>query len=178
MMQQHVVWRRNALQILALVAFSSLVLSACETIKNPFPRKSNPPAELGASEPAPSPAPAQGVEAAPVPQGLALSSQQRFSDIPLPQGVKEDSEKTFVYEDKALQVGRMVYTTRSSVNDLANFYIRECPAADWQLQNVIQADGAELLFSKPSKRLKIVIRNHGTTAGRELILTMTPESPK
>jgi len=113
---------------------------------------------------------------APPPEpGLALSASQRFTDVPLPQGVTEDFEKTFVYEDANIQIGRMVYTTKASVNELAQFYIRECPTADWKLQNVIQADGADLLFLKAKKRLEVTVRDLGITKGRQLILIVTPE---
>jgi hypothetical protein len=120
-------------------------------------------------------APPSATSAPPPEPGLALSASQRFADVPLPQKVTEDFEKTFVYEDANTQIGRMVYTTKSSVNELAQFYIRECPTADWKLQNLIQADGADLLFLKANKRLKVTIRDLGITKGRQLVLTVTPE---
>ncbi|MCC6491164.1 MAG: hypothetical protein IT364_26990 [Candidatus Hydrogenedentes bacterium] len=149
------------------------VLSGCQT-GNPFAKSSTPPpAEL--MEPADTAPPTAEPYTAPPETGLALSPSQRFADVPLPQGAKEDPEKTFVYEDKTVQVGRMVYTSKASLNELAQFYIRECPAADWKLQNVIQADGADLLFLKAGKRLKVNVRDLGITKGRQLILTVTPE---
>lgn len=173
-MMRHVTFVRNNIPlpwIGVLVACGCLV-TACQT-GNPFAKSSTPPpAELVDSDTAP---PTNNYAAPPPEPGLPLSASQRFSDIPLPQGVKEDIEKTFVYEDKNLQIGRMVYTTKSSVNDLAQFYIRECPAADWKLQNIIQADGADLLFLKEGKRLKITVRDLGITKGRQLVITVTPE---
>jgi len=172
-------WKHDALMgrlyfsAAVTIAVCACLLSGCQT-GNPFAKSSTPPpAEL--LEPADTAPPTAEPYTAPPEAGLALSPSQRFADVPLPQGVKEDPEKTFVYEDKTIQIGRMVYTSKASLNELAQFYIRECPAADWKLQNVIQADGADLLFLKAGKRLKVNVRDLGITKGRQLILTVTPE---
>ncbi len=172
-MRHLTIFRENAvLRWAGVVMVCGCLVTACET-GNPFAKSSTPPpAELVDSDSAP---PANNFAAAPPEPGLPLSASQRFSDVPLPEGVKEEYEKTFVYEDKNLQIGRMVYTTKASVNELAQFYIRECPAADWKLQNVIQADGAELLFLKEGKRLMVSVRDLGITKGRQLTVTVTPE---
>ena len=150
----------------------AVIATGCQT-GNPFAKSSTPPpAELMDSGDT---LPPSASSAPPPEPGLALSASQRFADVPLPQGVTEEFDKTFVYEDANIQIGRMVYSTKSSVNDLAQFYIRECPTADWKLQNVIQADGADLLFLKANKRLKVTVRDLGMTKGRQLILTVTPE---
>lgn len=150
----------------------AVVSTGCQT-GNPFAKSSTPPpAELMEDSDT---VPPSAASAPPPEPGLALSASQRFSDVPLPQGVTEDFEKTFVYEDANIQIGRMVYTTKASVNELAQFYIRECPTADWKLQNVIQADGADLLFLKADKRLVVTIRDLGITKGRQLVLIVTPE---
>ncbi|MBX7255491.1 MAG: hypothetical protein K1Y02_03930 [Candidatus Hydrogenedentes bacterium] len=162
-------------RLICLALAAGFLFSSCQSVNNPFVRQSGPPAQLEGAPPA-EPAPPQGVEPAPPQQGLALSAQQRFPDVPLPTGVKADMERTFVYEDKSFQVGRMVYMTKSKPNELANFYIRECPAADWQLTNTIEASVIELSFRKPGKKLKVEIRDLGMAAGgRQLILTMTPD---
>ena len=108
--------------------------------------------------------------------GLPLSVEQRFSDIPLPAQVREDLEHTYVFESPSLQIGRMVYTSRASVKELAQFFIRECPAADWELKNLMEADGVKLVFEKPGKRLVVEIRDQGVGRAKLLVLDLTPES--
>ena len=109
------------------------------------------------------------------PSGLAMSSAQRFPDVPVPAGTTEDRERSFVHESSAIQVGRMVYKTRSSVADVAQFYIREAPAANWRLEKVTEAQGAELLFLKPGRRLTVTVENMGFIRGRRLTLLYVPE---
>jgi hypothetical protein len=113
----------------------------------------------------------------PVPEtGLALSSEQRFSDIPLPVGLSEDPERTFVYQRSDLAVGRMVYTSRATVAELAQFYLEEAPLAGWQKQSVTQDEGAELVFTKPDKRLEVTVRPLSFGRGRRLVLTLLPDA--
>lgn len=144
-------------------------------MQNPFQRSSTVPA---AEMPPPSSTAAPSAEPGPPPPepGLAISPTQRFADVPLPVGAKEDAEKTFVFEDQKLQIGRMVYTTRASVNELAQFYINEAPNGGWKLVNNIQAGGQELQFTKAGKRLTVIVRDLGVSKGRQLWLTVTPES--
>ena len=118
-----------------------------------------------------------GYEAPILPEpGLPLSTEQRFPDIPLPADVKEDREPTFIVETATLQVGRMVYTSKATVNELAQFYIKECPAADWTLDRVIQADSTELVFTEPGKRLTVLVRDLGVARGRRLELILIPQT--
>ena len=170
-------------RVLSLLPIAALLLMSCET--TPWQSRENemPPVELLEEE-------GEGVATASPPEaGLALNTEQRFADVPLPADVRCDTERTYVYESDDLQVGRMVYYSKASiaelsyyrshlglVDELAQFYIKECPAADWKLESVLQADGAQLLFRKPGKRLSIDIRPQGVARSRLLILNLTPES--
>lgn len=107
--------------------------------------------------------------------GLRSAIDRRFPDVPLPQGVSPDLERSYVYESSLLQVGRLVYTTRAKLTELAEFYARECPNDGWTLDTVLQANGYELNYKKPGKRLVISIRNMGIRKGRMLTLNLTPE---
>ena len=121
-------------------------------------------------------APADGAYVPPPPPGgLALSPESRFKDVPLPVNVKEDFDRTYVFDSNNIQVGRMVYTSRASVNEIANFYIAECKASGWTLKSAQQAEGAqELLFAKPGKQLAVTVRERSNLNGNELILNLTP----
>lgn len=153
----------------ALTVALALMLSACQT--TPWKKSSQPPAVY--EDPA-----AGRVSEGPViaEQGLRLSAQQRFPDVPLPHGVKEDSERTFVYESSTLKLGNLVYTSKAAASELAQFYIRECPTAGWQLESVVQADVIKLEFRKPDKRLRVTISELGLARGRMLALLLVPDS--
>jgi hypothetical protein len=118
--------------------------------------------------------PAEGAPAPAVQQGLSLSSNQRFGDIPLPQGLTTDTARTFVYESSTLTLGRMVYTTKSPVNEVAQFFLNQCPLSGWTRMNLIEADGIDMLFTKPGKKLEISIREASRTQ-TQLVVNLTPE---
>jgi hypothetical protein len=152
-----------------VAGFAVLALTACET--GPFKKKSNDPlADLDTAG-------SQSYEA-PLLEGtgLNLSTDSRFQDVPLPQGVKEDLNKSVIFESSSLQFGHMVYHSKASVNELANFYIRECPAADWKLISSFTAAGHELTFTKPGKRLQVHVRDLGVGRSSQLTLRLIPEA--
>jgi len=114
-----------------------------------------------------------------VEEGIQLSPYHRFPDIPLPVGAEMDAERTFVYEDKNLQIGRMVYSVPGAVSDLAQFYVRECPVTEWKLVSLTEVGGAQLVFVKPGKRLTVSIGERGMVSGirgrKELVIFLTPD---
>jgi hypothetical protein len=161
---------------IVLVAVLAVVCTACETW--PWQKNRNPPvAQMDSQNAPPKDANTKEPYVAPVvPEpGLALSSDQRFKDVPLPIGIKEDSERTFVYESAAFAVGRMVYTSRASLYDLIQFFAKECPTAGWKLDNVLEAGGKTLFFKKSGKNLEVNVQDKGVGGGRRLMITLTPD---
>ncbi len=165
--------------------FGSRSSDTAPTVQDPLDSATLPPVDASDSlepvntpvEPAPASAPpAEGVEA-PIPdeKGLAMSQDQRFSDIPLPVQVRPVPERTFVYESGTLQVGRMVYSSRAAVAELAQFYIQALPAADWTRKNLTETDKVHMVFNKPGKRLEVDIIEQGVGRNRLLIVTLYPE---
>jgi hypothetical protein len=112
----------------------------------------------------------------PIPTGLPLATNSRFPDVPLPLGVKEDMDRTYVFESGGFRVGRMVFTTRDSVTDVAQFYIRECPIAGWVMTSTVQAEGVQLQFSKGGERLDVSVSAPGVGRANVLILHLTPSA--
>ncbi len=162
------------LTMLCVIAMGVLIVGAgCQS--TPWQRDTMPPVELLEDDPSPSYT-EEGTVAPKQPGGLQMAPNQRFRDVPLPANAKEDLERSYVYETPEFKVGRMVYTIRESVNDIAQFYIDACPAADWRLINVKQADGgAELLFRKAGKKLEVSIIPLGLFRGRRLVLHLVPD---
>jgi hypothetical protein len=157
------------IRTILMIALASAGLTACQSM--PWQNSSaspQPPVELLDDT--------AGVEAPPVQDpGLPLGVEQRFKDVPLPSDVREDQNRSYVYESSTLQIGRMVYTSKASVNELAQFYIKECPAADWKLKSVLQAEGTQLIFLKPGKRLEVFIKPQGVGRSQLLVLNLTPD---
>lgn len=155
----------------ALVAMACvLALQGCQNgVQVPWQKSAQPPPVEMMDTPAP---------VGPPESSLPMSPQQRFKDVPLPAGLREDFERSYVYESANLQIGRMVFTSRANVNELANFYIREAPLGGWKLESALQAQGGQtLLFTKPGKRLEVRVQEQGVGRSRLLVLNLTPEGP-
>ena len=89
----------------------------------------------------------------------------------------EDLEHSYVYESKDLQIGRMVYETEANTTEVAQFFIDECPAAGWQLESTVQAEGIELVFRKPAKHLLVTVTpKRFSRTKQKVILHLTPVS--
>jgi hypothetical protein len=162
-------WDETMTRVLMTLCLAAVLTgTACQS--NPFQRQSPAPVELSGDK-------AGGREIGPLPEpGLALSPDQRFSDVPLPIGLKENIDRSYAYESATLQIGRLVYSSRASINELTHFFLRECPTAGWELASLRQASGStEMLFTKTGKRLEIVVSGRGFGRGREVIINLAPD---
>lgn len=158
-----------------LALLVAVALPACNSWNGPTISWKGKDAQQGAQPPAADPLDGPGA-VSPPPPGLALSPEQRFKDIPLPVGLTEDLERSFVYQSASLQIGRMVYSSKASIQDLANFFLRECPAAQWQVANVEEAGAKTLEFRKSGKRLRVIVQEVGNVPkGRRVSITLTPD---
>ena len=151
--------------LLAIVLCATMI--GCQT--DDAPGGSYEPPEVGGTS--------EGVPAPPLSQqGLPMSPHQRFSDIPLPANMYEDLEHSYVYESKDLQIGRMVYDTEANTTEVAQFFIDECPAAGWHLESTVQAEGIQLVFRKPGKRLLVAVSpKRFSRTKQKVILHLTPD---
>lgn len=162
---------------LLICIVAAIVCAGCETM--PWDKGEDlPPVELlddekGSAAPMAEPAPVAEPAPAPVAKSdeeALLAGPRRFKDIPLPQIAREDKDRTYIRETATSRNGNMVYNCRASVNGVAQFYIDECPAAGWKLDQVIQAQGVELRFDKGEERLVVVVRSQGV--GRFTLLSL------
>ena len=156
-------------------------LAGCQSM--PWQKDTMPPVELldetkaASGEEVAQPVETTTTTTAEKPDTLQMSTNQRISDVPLPAKAKEDLERSYVYESSSLQLGRMVYTVRASVNEIAQFYIDNAPAAGWKLINIKQAEGgAELLFRKEGKKLEVSVIPLGVLRSQRLVLHLVPDS--
>ena len=160
--------RRSLLLLVGL----AIVLTGCQTQTGrwPWQKTPPPPPDLYEDGPVSDAPPANDT-------GLPISPSQRFPDIPLPADIKPDVRATYVFQSADFRIGRMVYTTRSLPNDVGQFYIRECPAAQWELQTVVEdSSGKQLQFKKGGEQLLVKIHEIGM-GRRELELHLTPDAP-
>ncbi len=107
---------------------------------------------------------------------LPAMARTRFSDVPLPEGIKEDIERSYVYESSSLQVGRMVYKVNQRVTTVAQFYMTEAPKYSWQLTSMLQAEGAQMTFEKVGRKMWVSVTPLGLMdRSSRLIIHVVPD---
>ena len=143
-----------------------LAFAGCETM--PFKKSENPPVELLDSK--------DGAAPATTGTGLIPAMARRFKEVPLPEGLREDTDRSFVYDSKSTQVARMVYYAKDSLGELAQFYIKYAPEEGWKLVSTTQVDqSVTLLFTKPGRRLDVTASRQGVGRGNQLVILYLPE---
>lgn len=144
-----------------------LCLAGCET--TPFQKSSDdPPVELLDDN--------KGAETALSDPGLAPALARRFKAVPIPQGLREDRERSFVYDSKSTQVARMVYNSKHGLAELARFYLKYAPEEGWTLVSTTQVDeSVSLLFTKPGRRLEVSASRQGVGRSNKLVILYLPE---
>ncbi len=158
----------NMKLISAFILAAGVVLAGCES--TPFQSDEQPPVKLlGESEKSAASLPAETTV------GLVPSPHKRFNEIPLPDGLREDTVRSFVYDSRTVKIGKMVYYSKNTVNELAQFYITNAPLDNWTLVSTTQSEDSVLLFfTKPGKRLNVESRRVGVGRSNELILNYLP----
>lgn len=108
--------------------------------------------------------------------GPVLTNKPRFNDVPIPPKANENMERTYVYQSNTLEIGRLVYTSGKTINEIAQFYINTCPNYGWTLENMLQAEGVQLSFTKPGKKLFVTVQQSEIKKWKSLIiLNLTPD---
>lgn len=158
---------------LVLLMVAGIAVTGCQSVNWRFWESSSPPPPelVGVEELGGDPA----VTDLPAEPTLRVATSRRFDDIPLPAGVNKSDERSYVFQNSSLRIGRMVYSSRAPMSELVKFFSKECPAADWMLNAVLDAEGTQTLtFTKGTELLQIIVKDNGTLRGREIEIHVTP----
>jgi hypothetical protein len=88
---------------------------------------------------------------------IPLAPDFRISDIPVPAGFVFDREHSFVFQDSAMEVGKMQYSGKEAIGDVAQFYLDEMPRYNWTLLNVTEHNVIFLDFTKEGKACQVLL---------------------
>lgn len=160
----------NTKHTFAAILLAGYLLAGCESM--PFKTDDKPPVKLLSDSEKGSYTPPPGADSSP---GLVPSPHKRFNEIPLPEDLREDTQRSFVYDSRSVKIGKMVYYSKATINELAQFYISNAPQEGWNLVSTTQSEDSVLLFFvKPGKRLNVESKRGGVGRSNELILNYLP----
>ncbi len=89
--------------------------------------------------------------------GIPLAPDFRIPDIPVPAGFEFDREHSFVFQNAALDVGKIQYSGNSAISDVAQFYMDEMPRYNWTILNVTEHQTLTMFFDKENKSCQVVL---------------------
>jgi hypothetical protein len=82
-----------------------------------------------------------------------------FEDILIPDEMKLDKERSFVYETPHIKAGILVFSGRVEVNSLIKFFKENMAKDNWKLLNSFKYKGYMMNFQKPEKSCMILIQD-------------------
>lgn len=89
--------------------------------------------------------------------GIPLAPDFRIADIPVPAGFAFDRDSSFVFQNAAIEVGKIQYVGKEEITDVAQFYVDEMPRYEWTLLNVSEHRTISLTFDKPQKSCLVLL---------------------
>jgi hypothetical protein len=95
----------------------------------------------------------------------------RFDDVPVPEAMKMEHERSFVFQSESLEVGFLIYEGRLTPEDAAQFFVDSLPRAGWALLDVIEYNDITIKFDQPEKNLIIHISPKFRGCVAKIILT-------
>lgn len=104
---------------------------------------------------APTAAEAEGAQE--IPTGIPLAPDFRIADIPVPANFDFDRDHSFVFQNNAIDVGRIQYAGKEEIGDVAQFYLDEMSRYNWTLLNVTEHGTIMLFFDKPEKSCQVML---------------------
>lgn len=100
-------------------------------------------------------------------------SFNQFTDIPVPDGARMDSDRTLLLGNGDNWVGRLVFSVRwQDAPEMFDFYKAEMPSYKWQEVSSVRAAISVMTYQRGDRIATIQIEE--TTLGVEVILTMGP----
>ena len=135
------------------VVFSLLILTGC----------------AGISYYTPSPRTEEGKETS-----IKKALQQKFDDLPLPQGVVIDSQNSFIFQDGGIRIAQLRCVSKLSPDALVSYFREELPLQGWQFLNVVEYGERRLSFEKPGEKLEVII--YPERRGARIVISLTPSN--
>ncbi|UCD72245.1 MAG: hypothetical protein JSW70_04410 [Syntrophobacterales bacterium] len=80
-----------------------------------------------------------------------------FEDVLIPHALKLEMDKSFIYENPSLKVGRLVFSGRVQAYSLVNFFTYNMEKDGWRLVNKFGFKDLVLNFSKENRNCTVNI---------------------
>ena len=106
--------------------------------------------------------------------GIPLAPEFRIVDIPVPAEFEFERENSFVFQNNMIDVGRIQYSGKEKIGEVAQFYLDEMPRYNWTLLNVAEHRTIMLFFEKEDKSCQVLLTPK--VRGTQLEISFSPKA--
>ncbi len=92
---------------------------------------------------------------------LEPQSILKFSDLPIPAGLKPLPQTSYSFENAGVRVAVLKYQGRANIDQLINFYKEQLPLYNWNLVNIIEYGQRLLNFERENETCIITLQVAG-----------------
>jgi hypothetical protein len=117
----------------------------------------------------------EGQGAAEMEPGIPLAPDFRIADIPVPAGFQYDREHSYVFQNSAIEVGKLLYEGKEKIGKVGQFYLNEMPRYGWTLLNMTETETIIMLFDKEGKSC-VVTLGPRTPRGSVITISFNPKA--
>ncbi len=93
----------------------------------------------------------------------------KFSDIPVPVGLKSLPQQSYSFESSGVRVGVLKYQGKNNPDQVVNFYKEQMSMYSWNLVNIVEYGQRILNFERENETCIITLEPKGST----IILTIS-----
>jgi len=92
---------------------------------------------------------------------LEPQSLIKFSDVPIPVGLKSLPEQSYCFESSSTRVGVLKYQGKNNPDQIVNFYKEQMPMYNWNLINIVEYGSRILNFDRENETCIITLQPSG-----------------
>ena len=85
----------------------------------------------------------------------------KFSDVPIPAGLKPLPQVSYSFENAGVRVAVLKYQGKANVDQVMNFYKEQMPLYNWNLINIIEYGQRLLNFERENETCIITVQVAG-----------------
>ncbi len=85
----------------------------------------------------------------------------KFSDLPIPQGLKPLPQISYAFENAGVRVAVLKYQGKANIDQVINFYKEQMPMYNWDLINIIEYGQRLLNFERENETCIITVQVAG-----------------
>ena len=101
------------------------------------------------------------------------ASYAQFTDIPVPAGAKMDLDRTLVFGEKNLWIGRLAFTTELGASDAYDFFTAELPRFGWQSITMLRSRTNTLIYIRDNRAATLEITGQ-KLGGSTVLFSVSP----